>query len=569
MMLPKKLLSGLLVLLSLPVTLVQAHNFQDVRNQDWFAAYVDQLDTGGIINTEVRNFYPNRTITRAELAKMAVKSAQYKGKLPIAIVSTDKVFCDIATSDWVHEFAALLVSKGINGISDNCTQGKKFLPNQSVTRAEALKMLFLLYGVNVSGSSTFKDIAQNAWYSSYVATAARLGLVNGYQDGTFRPNGLLTRAEMSKVVSHLMDTASSLPSTIPTPTALPAQTVGDTGSFTLPSMNTPHGSHQVAVSTEAQLREAIGNAQPGDEIILAAGTYRLSQQLWIDKQGTANNPIIIRSAGDKYSAKLTGSPEEGINIGEGSAYIVIDGLEVYGMGDNNIHVQNAHNITLQNIKSHDAGSDGDVIKVNQANHIVVQNNELARSGARPGCPGENCWQELIDFVDTDDSTIRDNVMTDFGNLAGYVKGGSTNVEITGNTISGQRSGAGDPAWGIGGWTDSELLRGRQYEAINVRFEENILTNNQYGALGIYDASNVRIQNNTFNNNHGVLIEFRAGNAPKASSDNITITTNRFNNNSLNTNGLCLISSHNTSNIAISNNTGNTTSAVTATSCLRN
>lgn len=558
-----------LAVLSISTPISYAHNFQDVHNQDWFAGYVDQLDAGGIINTEVTNFYPNRSITRAELAKMAVKSAQYKGTLPVAMVSTDKVFCDIATNDWVHEFAALLASKGINGVSGSCAQGKKFLPNQSVTRAEALKILFLLYGINVSGSSTFKDVAPNAWYSSYVATAARLGLVNGYPDGTFRPNGLLTRAEMSKVISHLMDTASTSPSVTPTPTPQQTQTVGDTGSFILPSINTPHGSHQVNVATEAQLREAIGNAQPGDEIILAAGTYRLSQQLWIDKQGTANNPIIIRAAGNKYSAKLTGSPEEGINIGDGAAYIVIDGLEVYGMGDNNIHIQNAHNITLQNIKSHDAGRNGDVIKVNQANHIVVQNNELARSGPRPGCPEENCWQELIDFVDTDDSAIKDNVMTDFGNLAGYVKGGSTNVTITGNTISGQRSGAGDPAWGIGGWTDSELLRGRQYEAINVLFEDNILTNNQYGALGVYDASNVRIRNNTFNNNHGVLIEFRAGNAPKASSDNIIITTNRFNNNSLSSDGLCLISSHATSNIAISNNSGNTTNAVTATSCLMN
>ncbi len=569
MKLPKKLLSGLLVFLSLPVALVQAHNFQDVRNQDWFAEYVDQLDAGDIINTQVSNFYPNRSITRAELAKMAIKSAQYKGKLPVAMVSTDKVFCDIPTSDWAHEFAALLASKGINGISDSCAQGKKFLPNQPVTRAEALKILFLVYSINVSGISNFKDVDKAAWYSSYVATATRLELVNGYSDGTFRPNGLLTRAEMSKVISHIMDTASSLPSTIPTPTPQQTQTVGDTGSFTLPTINSPHGSHQVAVSTEADLRAAIGNAEPGDEIILAAGIYRLSHQLWIDKQGTANNPIIIRSAGDKYSAKLTGSPEEGINIGDNAAYIVIDGLEVYGMGDNNIHVQNANNITLQNIKSHDAGSDGDVIKVNQSNHIIVQNNELARSGARPGCPEENCWQELIDFVDTDDSAIRDNMMTDFGNLAGYVKGGSTNVVITGNTISGQRSGAGDPAWGIGGWTDSELLRGRQYEAINVRFEQNTLTNNQYGALGIYDASNVKIQNNTFNNNHGVLIEFRAGNAPKASSDDITISANRFNNNSLSSDGLCLISSHATSNIAISNNSGNTSSAVTATSCSSN
>lgn len=565
MHLHSKILSTLLVLASMPISIIQAHNFQDVRNQDWFASYVSELEQGGIINTNTANFYPSRSITRAELAKMVVKSAQYKGVLPVAMTSNEPVFCDITADNWAHEFVTILANKGVTGVSDtSCNLRKKFLPNQPVTRAEALKIMFLVYGLDASGNSTFADVSQSSWFNSYVATAARLNLVNGYADHTFRPNGLLTRAEMSKIVSNMMrftdrPLATATPS--PTPQATPTS-----DNFTLPTINTPHGSHQVNVSTEAELREAIGNAEPGYEIILAAGTYRLSRQLWIDKQGAENSPIIIRSAGDKYSAKLTGSPEEGINIGDGAAYLVIDGLEVFGMGDNNIHVQNAHHITLQNIKSYDAGRDGDVIKVNQAHHITVQNSELARSGARPGCPGENCWQELIDFVDTDDSVIRDNVMTDFGNLAGYVKGGSTNVVITGNTITGQRSGAGDPSWGIGGWTDSELLRGRQYEAINIRFENNTITNSSYGALGIYDASNVQIRGNTFSNNRGILIEFKAGNAPLEKSDNITITSNRFNNNQLNPDTLCVISSHEATGIAISNNSGNTAAAVSATSC---
>lgn len=558
-----------LAIISFSISPVSAHNFQDVRHQDWFANYVDQLEEGGIINTDTANFYPNRSITRAELAKMVVKSAQYKGKLPVAMMTNQPVFCDVGGDSWAQEFVSILASKGVSGVSDSsCNLGKKFLPNQPVTRAEALKIMFLVYNIEVNGSSTFSDISQSSWFNSYVATAVRLSLVNGYPDRTFRPNGLLTRAEMSKVVTNLMNQTDSQAMVASTPTPLPTVTSTD-DSFTLPTINTPRGSNQVNVRSEAELREAIGNAEPGDEIILAGGTYRLSRQLWIDKQGTESNPIIIRSAGAKYSAKLTGSPEEGINIGDGAAYLVIDGLEVFGMGDNNIHVQNAHHITLQNIKSYDAGRDGDVIKVNQAHHVIVQNSELSRSGARPGCPGENCWQELIDFVDTDDSEIRDNVMTDFGNLAGYVKGGSTNVLITGNTITGQRSGAGDPSWGIGGWTDSELLRGRQYEAINVRFENNTITNSSYGALGIYDANNVQIRSNTFNNNRGILIEFKAGNAPSERSDNITITANRFNNNQPNPNTLCVISSHDASGIAISNNSGNTTAAVSATDCISN
>lgn len=553
-------ISLFLAIISLPIPFTSAHNFQDVHNQDWFASFVTQLEEASVINTNTPYFFPNRSITRAELAKMAVKSAQYKAVLPVAMVSSTSQFCDIPSGHWAYEFVTILASKGINGQPDSsCTAQKKFLPNQPVTRAEALKMLFLVYGINTSGESNFRDVPVGSWSNSYVATAVRLTLVNGYQDGTFRPNGLLTRAEMSKIISKLMARTEIPHTSTPTPSTTP-------NTFQLPTINTPHGTHQVTVNNAEELRDAVGNAQPGDEIMLSAGIYQLGHQLWIDKQGTANSPIIIRAKDAKYSAKLTGSADEGINIGSEAAYIIIDGLEVYGMGDNNIHVQNAHNITIQNIKAHDAGSDGDVIKVNQANHITVQNNELARSGARPGCPGGNCWQELIDFVDTDDSVIRDNVMTDFGNLAGYVKGGSTNVTIAGNTITGQRAGAGDPAWGIGGWSDRELLRGRQYEASNVVFENNILTNNQYGALAVYDANNVQIRNNHFNNNKGILIEFRAGNAPQESSDHITISNNSFNNNHPTPDTLCVVSSHQTSDINISSNTGNNTNVTSATTC---
>ncbi len=550
-----------LCVLAHSVPFVFASTFVDVSSQDWFSVYVNRLGNEGIINTQVQYFYPHRSITRAELAKMAVKAAQQVGVLPALSVSTEKVFCDVAVHDWANEFVSILKTKGVTGVpTSTCTLGKNFLPNQFVTRAEALKILFLVFNLQAEGNSNFHDVDRSSWYSGYINTAARLGIVSGYGDGTFKPNGLLTRAEMSKVVTKMMDIALAnsgggvSPIPVSVPTSIPA----------------PQGSRQIIVTAaqgEQGLRNAINNAQPGDTILLSSGTYRLSRQLWIDKQGTAEQPIIIRAQDSNFSAKITGSGEEGINIGDGAAYITIDGLEIYGMGDNVIHIQNAHHITIQNVRAYGAGPDGDVVKVNQSHHITVANNELSRPGARPGCPGDNCWQEVLDFVDTDDSVIRGNLMTDFGNLAGYVKGGSTNVVIENNTIQNQRSGAGDPAWGIGGWTDRELLRGRQYEASNVIFRNNILKNNSYGALGVYDANNVTITNNQFIDNSGVLIEFRSGNAPLEQSNNVTIEHNVFNNND--SDSLCDLSSHGLTGLVIRDNTGNNTSLLSSVSCSEN
>ncbi|MBP7057189.1 S-layer homology domain-containing protein [Candidatus Gracilibacteria bacterium] len=548
------------VILLLPQP-VQASRFADVRDDDWFASYVETLAAKTIISTN-NKFFPNRTITRAELAKMAVNAASSLNLTPPSNTNT-QVFCDVPLNYWAIDYINTLQRKGIVGTPSNCPQGRNFLPNNPITRAEALKVIFKVFNLTPSGQSSFADVAPTAWYSSYINTATTMQIVNGYQDGTFGPNGFLTRAEMSKIMtitmSKIAEPNGPTPTSNPTPTNSPSPTA---------TPSSPTGSQQIVITAaqgEGALRDAINNAEPGDEIALAAGNYRLSRQLWIEKNGTAAQPIIIRSKDGPLAAKISGSPEEGINIGDGASYIIIDGLEIFGMGDNVIHIQNAHHITIQNNKVRDAGRDGDVIKVNQSEHISVINNELARSGNRPSCPDGNCWQELIDFVDVNDSLIKNNTMSDFGNLAGYVKGGSTNVVIENNTITGQRAGAIDPAWGIGGWTDSDLIQG-QYEANNITFTNNTISNSSYGALGIYDASRVTISNNQFTSNRGSLIEFRSGNGPAAKSDTVAITNNAFNNNQTTDTSVCHLLGHGLTGLSISGNTGNNTAILSATSC---
>ncbi|MBI4835629.1 MAG: S-layer homology domain-containing protein [Candidatus Abawacabacteria bacterium] len=563
-MLKSKISSALTSILSIILLLhspLSAHAFLDVSADAWFKVYVDELSAQGIVSAQNSNFYPNRPITRAELAKVAVTSGQQVGLLASPMLSQEQAFCDVAVNNWAHIYVTVLKGKGVTGANASCAAGKNFMPNQFVTRAEALKILFLVYNMQAQGRSTFPDVESSAWYSGYINAATSMGIVRGYADGTFKPNGFLTRAEMAKIISVMMGLIGERPAPTPTPSPSPTSTATPS-----PTARSTRQINITPAQGEQALRDAINNAEPGDEILLAAGTYRLSRQLWIDKQGTASQPIIIRSKDGDFAAKITGSPEEGINIGDGAAYLTLDGLEVYGMGDNVIHIQNAHHITVQNVRAHDAGSDGDVVKVNQAHHISILRSEFSRPGARPGCPGENCWQEALDFVDTDDSIIHDNILSDFGNLAGYVKGGSTNVIIEKNIIQNQRAGAGDPAWGIGGWTDSELLRGKQYEANNITFRNNILRNNTYGALGIYDATNVTISNNQFINNHGTLIEFRAGNAPAEKSSNITIEGNTFNGNQTDDTSICHISSHELTGLTLRNNRGDNTAIVAATSC---
>lgn len=78
-----------------------------------------------------------------------------------------------------------------------------FGPDNCVTRAEFLKMLYETMEVDVLGADvslvTFSDINSNQWFTHYVATAVKRGSVNGYPDDTFKPNNCVNRAEAMKV----------------------------------------------------------------------------------------------------------------------------------------------------------------------------------------------------------------------------------------------------------------------------------------------------------------------------------------------------------------------------------
>ncbi len=284
------------------------------------------------------------------------------------------------------------------------------------------------------------------------------------------------------------------------------------------------GATDINVPAGASVHDAIRSARPGDRVLLRAGVHRGGD--WIGPlSGTAAQPITILSADGPRRAVLEGGGET-LRIGDASSYLIIDGLEVRGSGDNAIHIDGgSHHITLRNVFAHDAGVNGDVMKVNQAHHITVEDSEFARPGRRTSDAADNPYQECLDFVDVDDVVVRRSFFHDGGSMLFFVKGGSRNVLIEQSVFADQRAGASDPMVGLGGATDAEFLQGEQYEAFNVVFRNNVVANSANGGVGIYDANGVYVANNLFLNNNRVVIEFRAGNGPAAASDNVRVVNN--------------------------------------------
>ena len=103
---------------------------------------------------------------------------------------------------WALEDVQLMAARGIIKGMTTTT----FVPDTNVTRAQfaALMLRTMEISENSAAGNVFSDVAANAWYAGAVETAAEKGLINGYTDGTFKPDNSITREEMAAVISRAL-----------------------------------------------------------------------------------------------------------------------------------------------------------------------------------------------------------------------------------------------------------------------------------------------------------------------------------------------------------------------------
>lgn len=115
-------------------------------------------------------------------------------------------FEDVTVNHWAKGEIEYLYNKGvISGYTQSGTD--LFKPENKVTRAQAAKMLVVAQGktaLTVEAPS-FRDVPRSHWASGWIERAIQLGYFTGKEDQTFDPEGLLTRAQMSKVLAIAFD----------------------------------------------------------------------------------------------------------------------------------------------------------------------------------------------------------------------------------------------------------------------------------------------------------------------------------------------------------------------------
>ena len=114
----------------------------------------------------------------------------------------EEAFTDISDVQWAKASIISLYNQGI--ISE--AQDGRFRPNDSVTRAEFVKMLTVALSItDKSAPVSLRDVSQSDWYYTYVSAAVNYGLVLGDEHGNFNPNDKITRQDICVIISRAMD----------------------------------------------------------------------------------------------------------------------------------------------------------------------------------------------------------------------------------------------------------------------------------------------------------------------------------------------------------------------------
>ena len=206
----QRILSALLALCIVfslvPTALAEkADDFTDVSRSDWYYEFVDLVTSKGYFNGVAdKTFAPAENMTRAMFVTVLFRFHGAKGD------SSQSAFVDVAPGEW---YTAAINWAAANKIVDGVGNGK-FAPNDPITRAQMCAMIerYLdlyrkAWKVTLPETGSVSVMVDESAIPAYALAAVkqcqRHGLVNGFEDGTFRPNDLSTRAQVAAVIYRL------------------------------------------------------------------------------------------------------------------------------------------------------------------------------------------------------------------------------------------------------------------------------------------------------------------------------------------------------------------------------
>lgn len=201
--------------------------FKDVSRNNWAFEYIGEMQKRGIINGYPDGkYYPDNYVERCEFAKIMVGAAGLRTG-----DASGEYFADVKYNDWFYEYVetAKEYPTGYKSFGQNY-----FRPNNYALREDIAVALVKLKGYDTKNTdqnilqtmfSDYDSISASA--KPYVATAVDRGLVSGYDDGTFKGQDSITRAEAAAMLWRAYQYGNDNKTTEVSDNSNNSQTLGD------------------------------------------------------------------------------------------------------------------------------------------------------------------------------------------------------------------------------------------------------------------------------------------------------------------------------------------------------
>jgi len=150
-------------------------------------------------------FGPSRNMTRAEavvmfsrlLQKTMTETGNYR----------NNYYPDVKAGDWFSNEVGYM--QGLGVLADY-SRDERFRPNEPVTRAEFAALAAHFDNLALSSTNVFSDVSASHWAVKYINSAAAKGWITGYEDGSFKPEANITRAEVVTLVGRMLERKGDL-----------------------------------------------------------------------------------------------------------------------------------------------------------------------------------------------------------------------------------------------------------------------------------------------------------------------------------------------------------------------
>lgn len=170
--------------------------FYDVANGYWaHDAIYKAKEKGWVSGRNEHYFEPEGSLTRAEFATLICRIFGY------TYANTGDFYLDIKGHWARNNINAVSMQKLMNGYNNGL-----FYPDREITREEVAKVLYYLIedGKNADNVN-FSDVSSNRWSYEYIKKLSSMGIVNGYENGEFKPQNPIKRSEIVTILQRIFD----------------------------------------------------------------------------------------------------------------------------------------------------------------------------------------------------------------------------------------------------------------------------------------------------------------------------------------------------------------------------